>query len=158
MIYTNASQSGSQNKRPYEPRHGKGDPQNNENPGSRPLTENIDTGYGVLHGCGIRRGPVHREVNTEKQPLDFSSGGWICFTLLHMRSDGWFPTQAKGLQKYKAFLFDNKRLTAGAPDHAVRQDQLPCGYYVQLLWVLCCKQMQLPDKAAVSVKKADADR
>ena len=37
----------------------------------RPLTENIDTGYGVLHGCGIRIEPVHREVNTAKQPLDF---------------------------------------------------------------------------------------
>ena len=71
MIYTNASQSGSQNKRPYEPRHSKGDPQDNENPGGRPLTENIDTGYGVLHGCGIRSEPVHREVNTAKQPLDF---------------------------------------------------------------------------------------
>lgn len=25
-----------------------------------PLTENIDTGYPVLYGCGIRSGTVHR--------------------------------------------------------------------------------------------------
>ena len=28
-----------------------------------PLTETNDTGYGVLHECGIRCGAVHREVN-----------------------------------------------------------------------------------------------
>ena len=27
------------------------------------LTEIIDTGYGILHECGIRCGTVHREVN-----------------------------------------------------------------------------------------------
>ena len=34
----------------------------------RPLTENIDTGFGVLHGCGIGCGTVHRELNTREPP------------------------------------------------------------------------------------------
>ena len=42
-----------------------------------PLTDNIDTGYGVLHECGIRSGEVHREVNLyQEQPL---AGG--CFII-----------------------------------------------------------------------------
>ena len=32
------------------------------------LTDNIDTGYGVLHERRIRCGEIHREVNTEKPP------------------------------------------------------------------------------------------
>ena len=27
------------------------------------LTENFDTGFGILYGCGIGEGTVHREVN-----------------------------------------------------------------------------------------------
>ena len=42
-----------------------------------PLAENIDTGYGVLYGCEIRCGAVHREVNTEEPPSDWSSGGGL---------------------------------------------------------------------------------
>ena len=46
----------------------------------RPLTENIDTGYPVLHECGIGCGEVHREVNLyQEQPL---AGG--CF-IIHIR-------------------------------------------------------------------------
>ena len=37
-----------------------------------PLTENIDTGYGVLYGCGIRCGTVHRELNTREPPSALS--------------------------------------------------------------------------------------
>ena len=36
----------------------------------RPLTDNIDTGFGVLHERGIGCGTVHREVNTEEPPSD----------------------------------------------------------------------------------------
>ena len=35
-----------------------------------PLTENIDTGYGVLHECGIGCGEIHREMNTKESPSD----------------------------------------------------------------------------------------
>ena len=33
-----------------------------------PLTDNIETGYPVLHERGIGCGAVHREMNTEKPP------------------------------------------------------------------------------------------
>ena len=51
------------NRRSRQSRYSEGDQADNENPGGRPLTENIDTGYGVLHECGIGCGAVHREVN-----------------------------------------------------------------------------------------------
>ena len=40
-----------------------GNSQDHATAGRRPLTDNIDTGYPVLHECGIRCGAVHREVN-----------------------------------------------------------------------------------------------
>ena len=48
-----------------------------------PLTENIDTGYGVLHGCGICCGAVHREVNDmpaglPARRLHNAGGGFDC--------------------------------------------------------------------------------
>ena len=56
------------NRRPRARCHTKGDPQDNENPGGRPLADNIDTGYPVLYELGIRSGEVHREMNTEEPP------------------------------------------------------------------------------------------
>ena len=58
------------NRRPRQSRHTKRNQADNENPGGRPLTENIDTGFGVLHECGIRCGAVHREMNTKGSPSD----------------------------------------------------------------------------------------
>ena len=56
------------NRRPRQSRHSEGNQKNNADQRRRPLTKNIDTGYPVLHECGIGRGTVHREVNTEKPP------------------------------------------------------------------------------------------
>ena len=56
--------------------------QNHAIAGRRPLAENIDTGYPVLHECGIRCGEVHREVNdmpagAPRPPSDWKSGGGL---------------------------------------------------------------------------------
>ena len=68
------------NRRSRADRHTEGDSENHAYPGGRPLTDNIDTGYPVLHQCGIGCGEVHREVNLyQEQPL---AGG--CF-IIHIR-------------------------------------------------------------------------
>ena len=51
-------------------RHTKRNSQDTPYQNGRPLTENIDTGFGILHECGIRCGTVHRELNTREPPSD----------------------------------------------------------------------------------------
>ena len=45
----------------------------------RLLNENIDTGFGVLHGCGIGCGTIHLEVKRYSEPpsaLFVADGGF----------------------------------------------------------------------------------
>lgn len=45
----------------------------------RPLTENIDIGFGVLHGCGIGCGTIHLELKRYSEPpsaLFVADGGF----------------------------------------------------------------------------------
>ena len=44
-----------------------GNSQDHATAGRRPLTDNIDTGFGVLYECGIRYREIHRELNTYKE-------------------------------------------------------------------------------------------
>ena len=48
----------------------------------RPLTENIDTRSGVLHGFGIGEGTVHRAINLKKLP----AGSFSCYYSLFYSS------------------------------------------------------------------------
>ena len=80
------------NRRPRQSRHTKRDSPNAPDQDGRPLTENIDTGYPVLHECGIRCGAVHREVNdmpagAPRPPHDWQSGGGLRYYIsrLHER-------------------------------------------------------------------------